>query len=309
VVLEGDSGGGEGSHCSLMLCCQTQTAADELRLLCTSALHVLQQCLNSPYVLHGGGCSETLISHFLWEKAAEEHPRDFFTDLRCSERTFRAVMRNVATGFQRVAVCLEHHGGTVVSDSWSHHCWTFPPDNWGHPGGGGRESKTVGDVTRNRCPFPARGSKISAGVTARDSVSGGKGQCAPADKKQQRASRYSDSERLDATLRGGEGSKETVFHEEDTLEVDEGALRSGKTCGCGCVKLSDLPPTSKWIPLGADNCSVFIPDFVQQQCLEDTPVLSRPVFPLVCDPFLPKVRAIEVANDLASTVLRISFPH
>ena len=63
--------------------------------------------------------------------------------------TFRAVMRNVATGFQRVAVCLEHHGGTVVSDSWSHHCWAFPPDNWVHPRGGG-ESKTVGDcVMRN----------------------------------------------------------------------------------------------------------------------------------------------------------------
>ena len=224
--------------------------------------------------------------------------------------TFRAVMRNVATGFQRVAVCLEHHGGTVVSDSWSHHCWAFPPDNWVHPGGGG-ESKTVGDrVMRNRCHFPAGGSKISAGITARDSVSGGKGQCAPADKKQERASRYSDSERVEGTLRGEE-SKERVFHKEDTLEVDEGDFQSGKTCGCGCVKLSDLPPTAKWIPLGADNCSVFIPDFVRQR-LENTPrdsVLSRPVFPLVCDPFLPKVRAIEAANDLASTVLRISFPH
>ncbi|CAI8055913.1 hypothetical protein GBAR_LOCUS30478, partial [Geodia barretti] len=227
-------------------------------------------------------------------EAAEEHPRDFFTDLRCSERTFRAVMRNVATGFQRVAVCLEHHGGTVVSDPWSHHCWAFPPDNWVHPGGGG-ESKTVGDcVMRNRCHFPAGGSKISAGITARDSVSGGKGQCAPADKKQERASRYSDSERVDGTLRGEE-SKERVFHKEDTLEIDERDFQSVKTCGCGCVKLSDLPPTAKWIPLGADNCSVFIPDFVRQR-LENTPrdsVLSRPVFPLVCDPFLPKVRAIE----------------
>ena len=36
---------------------------------CISLLvHVLQQCLHTPYVLQGGGCTETQLSHFLLTK-------------------------------------------------------------------------------------------------------------------------------------------------------------------------------------------------------------------------------------------------
>ena len=31
-------------------------------------VHILQQCLHTPYVLQGGGCTETQLSHFLLTK-------------------------------------------------------------------------------------------------------------------------------------------------------------------------------------------------------------------------------------------------
>ena len=174
-------------------------------------------------------------------------------------------MKSVAVSFQSVAASLEHHGGTVLSDTFSHHCWFLPPHNWGS------------EDLRGRSPD---------GVTGREGTECG----------------CTDSERRVDGLRGrGDGF--------------ESVLVSDKTCGCGCVKLSDLPPTTKWIPLGADRLSLYPPDHAQwaleratsSGSLSGTAAVTDRQYPLVCDPFLPKLRAIETANDVASTILRISF--
>ena len=39
-----------------------------LHILVSNAVHLLLQCLQTPYVLMGGGCTETVLSHFLLSK-------------------------------------------------------------------------------------------------------------------------------------------------------------------------------------------------------------------------------------------------
>ena len=181
----------------------------------------------------------------------------------------------------------------------------------------------------DRCCIPARNAEDLTGVCMSDSVGtdcGRIGHCVPAGKRRERGQcvlRCSGLEKGgDVRWTGGkdvrtrEQSEERNFLEDSRRneEVEEGVQLLEKRCGCGRVKLSDLPPTCKWVPLGTDRCSIFVPDFLQE-CLQNdaqktdsfsNAAGSRP-FPLVCDPFLPKVRAIEIANDLASTILRISF--
>ena len=198
-------------------------------------------------------------------------------------------------------------------------------DNWSCTQRGHSEARTERERMGDKCRFWTRGSEgkdSSAGVCTDN---GGRGHWAPKGGKKlgngQLVSRCSDSETRGITW-GGEDTLTSEEEREEEEEVDEGVYGSGKTCGCGCVKLSDLPRTVKWTPLGTDKSSIFVPDFVQQCLLEKKPsapkesvrpqtsgkfVASRPVFPLVCDPLLPKVRAIETASDLASTLLRISF--
>ena len=89
-----------------------------------------------------------------------------------------------------------------------------------------------------------------------------------------------------------------------------------KTCGCGCVRLSDLPLSCEWVPLGDDKLSLHVPESMKEILRRATKESARSSFegtveikpfPCVCDAFLPKLKAIEMANDLSSTLLRIAF--
>lgn len=177
---------------------------------------------------------------------------------------------------------------------------------------------------QDQCCIPARNAEDLTGVCISDGV-GKIGHCVPTGKRRERGQcvlRCSGLEKGDVRWTGGkdvrmrEESEERKFREDSRRneEVEEGVHLLEKTCGCGRVKLSDLPPTCKWVPLGSDRCSIFVPDFLQE-CLQSdaqrtdsfSDAAGSKPFPLVCDPFLPKVRAIKIANDLASTILRISF--
>lgn len=164
--------------------------------------------------------------------------------------TYKTVMKSVANSLHAVAASLEHYGGTVLTESSSHHCWFFPPEGTGyHP---------------HERPAP-----------------------------------WKDME--------GEGGEELA-----------------KTCGCGCVRLSDLPHDCEWSSLGDSRCSSLVPDSVRGHYLMRDAEFKADIgsrmkqcgtslhheragFPLVCDAFLPKLKAIETANDLSSTLLRISM--
>ena len=208
--------------------------------------------------------------------------------------TFRAVIKSVARSLQSVSVCLEHHGGTVLSDSSSHHCWFFPPEDTSLQPAAGEGGPTRSD---------GRWSDTGSVKDKRESVRGG---CVgPKDRIPHQAASLTRP----VSSSEGSGLCSTVYNER---------WRSLKTCGCGCVRLLDLPPTCKWIPLRDDRLSMYVPDSIKQ-CLkrpstEDSSSgqtcgssKEKLPFPCVCDAFLPKLRAIETAGDLSSTVLRIAF--
>lgn len=108
------------------------------------------------------------------------------------------------------------------------------------------------------------------------------------------------------------------------MEGEGGRELARKTCSCGCVRLSDLPHDCEWSSLGDSRCLSLVPDSVRRHySMRDEEFKGdvgprmkrhststrheREDFPLVCDAFLPKLKAIETANDLSSTILRISM--
>ncbi|XP_059262520.1 molecular chaperone MKKS isoform X2 [Mustela nigripes] len=58
----------EATICSLLLCNRNDTAWDELKLTCQTALHVLQLTIKEPCVLLGGGCTETHLAAYIRHK-------------------------------------------------------------------------------------------------------------------------------------------------------------------------------------------------------------------------------------------------
>ncbi|XP_053782874.1 molecular chaperone MKKS isoform X3 [Desmodus rotundus] len=58
----------EETVCSLLLGNRNDTVWDELKLTCETALHVLQLTLKEPFVLLGGGCTETHLAAYIRHK-------------------------------------------------------------------------------------------------------------------------------------------------------------------------------------------------------------------------------------------------
>ena len=226
-------------------------------------------------------------------------------------------MRSVATSFRAVAKSLEHHRGTVLSDSFSHHCWFFPPEDYLEPivrnekhlttekrgyTGTSYDCEVGGDCDKKSGQFIEDGLKFQVSslpvdcrewVSSREGgdVSEGSGVCGGMTAR-------------DGKLRNNEHLKKRCVLE--------------KTCGCGCVRLSDLPSTCEWIPLGDDELSLYVPDSIKDYLMRLTKesverngtqmeATETKPFPHVCDAFFPKFKAIEMVNDLASTLLRIAF--
>ena len=181
--------------------------------------------------------------------------------------TYKKVMKSVGSSLEAVAASLEHHGGTLLTDSLFHHCWSFPPE-------------------QDDCLTPA----AAAG----------------------------DREKMKLV------EEEEEEDDDEVTEMEE--ISEEETCGCGVLKLSDLPSNCKWNVLGNNEGCSFVPDSIRHYLKRATgscasarekkerdteiagvPQTSSHLFPLVCDPFLPKLRAVETASDLASTILRTSM--
>ena len=190
------------------------------------------------------------------------------------------MVESVASGLQSVAASLEHYGGAVATDSSSHHCWFFPPggdwlecseEEWRGEGDGGGGGGGEGG-------WGGRGGGVGGGG-GKEGGGGG----------------------------GGGGGRRNVSGRQ-------------KTCGCGCVKLADLPQNCAWSPLGSIGHASFVPDLIQRFAAAALGGVSmatgdqanvpehgwRDSCPVVCDFFLPKLRAIEATNDLSSTILRVA---
>ena len=278
---------------------------------------------------------------FLYLQATDDCSSDLLKELQCNEsesqnysclhfyhilspcaETFKAVMRSVATSFREVAKSLEHHGGTVLSDSSYHHCWFFAPEDCMEPlvghekhmttektdyssmtkdnGDRGDNGTISGQFAENRHNFQVSPLPVCCGEqvssTERGKVSEGTSECGEMT-----------------------GSRSKLRNEELPRRKEKWCV-SEKACGCGCVRLSDLPSACEWIPLGDDKLSLYVSESIKE-CLKRAVDESAErdgaqrrsegteinPFPCVCDAFWPKLKAIEMANDLSSTLLRIAF--
>ncbi|KAI4562131.1 hypothetical protein MJT46_011093 [Ovis ammon polii x Ovis aries] len=120
--------------CSLLLCNRNDTAWDELKLTCQTALHALQLTIKDPYVLLGGGCTETHLVAYIRHKTRNE-PESVLQDEGCSQTELQLITDAFCTALESLAGSLEHDGGEILTDSKYGHFWSVQADlpsavNW-----------------------------------------------------------------------------------------------------------------------------------------------------------------------------------
>ncbi|XP_053140664.1 molecular chaperone MKKS isoform X2 [Hemicordylus capensis] len=114
--------------CSLMLCNRNETAWDELKLACQTAEHALQLTIKDPWVLLGGGCTETHLSSYIRHKSSNM-PSSTLENLCCSRAEFQIVADSFCLSLESVACCLAHGDDIeILTDTNWGHLWPIQPD-------------------------------------------------------------------------------------------------------------------------------------------------------------------------------------
>nr|XP_020662508.1 McKusick-Kaufman/Bardet-Biedl syndromes putative chaperonin isoform X2 [Pogona vitticeps] len=112
--------------CSLVLCNRNETAWDELKLACQTAEHALQLTIRDPWVLLGGGCTETHLSSYI--RHTSSAPTEGTLELLgCSQAEFQQVADSFCCSLASVACCLEHDQGSMLLDTNWGHSWSLLP--------------------------------------------------------------------------------------------------------------------------------------------------------------------------------------
>lgn len=124
----------EATVCSLLLCNRNDTAWEELKLTCQTALHVLQLTIKEPWVLLGGGCTETHLAAYIRHKVHNE-TEDIVRDGGCSQAELWLLADAFCSALESVATSLEHDGGEILIDMKHGHVWSAQADlpsvvNW-----------------------------------------------------------------------------------------------------------------------------------------------------------------------------------
>ncbi|XP_039080432.1 McKusick-Kaufman/Bardet-Biedl syndromes putative chaperonin isoform X1 [Hyaena hyaena] len=118
----------EATICSLLLCNRNDTAWDELKLACQTALHVLQLTIKEPSVLLGGGCTETHLAAYIRHKTCNE-PESILKDDGCTQTELLLLTDAFCSALESVAGSLEHDGGEILTDMKYGHFWTAQPES------------------------------------------------------------------------------------------------------------------------------------------------------------------------------------
>ncbi|XP_027477344.1 McKusick-Kaufman/Bardet-Biedl syndromes putative chaperonin [Zalophus californianus] len=113
----------EATICSLLLCSRNDTAWDELKLTCQTALHALQLTIKEPSVLLGGGCTETHLAAYIRHKICNE-PESILKDDGCTQTELQLITEAFCSALESVAGSLEHDGGEVLTDMKYGHFWS-----------------------------------------------------------------------------------------------------------------------------------------------------------------------------------------
>ncbi|EHB03423.1 McKusick-Kaufman/Bardet-Biedl syndromes putative chaperonin, partial [Heterocephalus glaber] len=114
----------EATVSSLLLCNRSDTAWDELKLTCQTALHVLQLIIKEPWVLLGGGCTETHLAAYIRHKTYEE-PGSILQDDGCTQAELQLIAEAFCSALESLAGSLEHDGGEILIDMKYGHFWSI----------------------------------------------------------------------------------------------------------------------------------------------------------------------------------------
>lgn len=118
----------EATVCSLLLCNRSDTAWDELKVTCQTALHVLQLTLKEPSVLLGGGCTETHLAAYIRHKTCNE-PESILKDEGCTQTELQLITEAFCSALESLAGSLEHDGGEILTDLKYGHFWSVQADS------------------------------------------------------------------------------------------------------------------------------------------------------------------------------------
>lgn len=118
----------EATICSLLLCNRNDTAWDELKLTCQTALHVLQLTLKEPWALLGGGCTETHLAAYIRHKTHND-PKSILKDDECTQTELQLIAEAFCSALESVVGSLEHDGGEILTDMKYGHLWSVQADS------------------------------------------------------------------------------------------------------------------------------------------------------------------------------------
>nr|KAF6471830.1 McKusick-Kaufman syndrome [Molossus molossus] len=120
--------GPSATVCSLLLCNRNDTAWDELKLTCQTALHVLQLTIKEPCVLLGGGCTETHLAAYIRHKTFNE-PESILKDGGCTQTELQLISEAFCSALESLTGSLEHDGGEILTDMKYGHFWSVQADS------------------------------------------------------------------------------------------------------------------------------------------------------------------------------------
>lgn len=118
----------ETTVCTLLLCNRNDTAWDELKLTCQTALHALQLTIKEPYVLLGGGCTETHLAAYIRHKTRDE-PESILKSDGCTQTELQLMSEAFCSALETLAGSLEHDGGEILTDRKYGHFWSVQADS------------------------------------------------------------------------------------------------------------------------------------------------------------------------------------
>lgn len=114
----------EAPVCTLLLCNRNDTVADELKLACQTALHVLQLTVKEPWVLLGGGCTETHLAACIRHTTHKE-PGNILQGEGCTQAELQLIAEAFCSALESLAGSLEHDGGEILTDMKHGHFWSM----------------------------------------------------------------------------------------------------------------------------------------------------------------------------------------
>ena len=288
------------------------------------SVSLLEQSLHYSHTFCGGGCTEAVLSNFLEKEVCNnsrigilhvkpEFPvdRQMKSVKKCSMNcnvisvshlilsmvfiawnasflnsgTYRSVMRNAANSFAVLASSLEHFGGLSVTDSVYHHCWSFPPHDY-------CEAVFADDVNGKSGDFPAgfEGKTCCCGAVKLSDLQ------ARCSCKWQTLTRHGFSP-IPEAIQGLLSKAQS--HDGLTCETGSNASNGGVHGSTSSPVEANFHGNS----LSKSRTSQS-PGEVADDGDADAANLG---IPDVCEAFLPKLKAVELAGDLVCTVLRIAY--